>query len=707
MLSSHQTLLPALRDDLTIAAGMLDESGRPTWIIYDALSHRHYRIDDVVYEVLGMWRDQRTVADLIAAISARGAITVSSDDIAKVIAFLKQHKLCRLDEDGAWEGLSAEQRQFCGTALKSLLHNYLFFKLPIWRPQSSLQRTLPTVRKLFTPQLFSLIATFGVVGLYLASRQWEEFVSAFQYAFRWEGALAALICVVIVKCCHELAHAYAAVHYGCRVPSMGIAFMMFAPMLYADVSDSWKLSSRQQRIHIALAGIVAELALASIALLLWSFLGEGPLRSTAFFVAVISLSTSLLINLNPLMRFDGYHILSDVLGVDNLQDRAFALARWKMREILFNLELACPDSVPRGLRRVLICFAWATWIYRFGLFLGIALLVYHYFFKALGLALFIVEIWYFILLPVYCELRCWWDLRADILRRNRWVVMLTVVLAFMITTVVPWSTHVDIAAVVEPKEFVRVFPVRSAVVRGIHVVHGQRVEAGQPILSLQSPELDKDIVATKIHLRSAQLQYARRIADDVDREATLELERRISGFQSKIAGLEIEREELEIRSPIKGEIAELGSELHVGRWVNSRVLVATVVKSGALVARGYVAEEDAGRIVAGSPGTFFPEAAQLEPANGHILDIGLAGTKEIEIADLTSQYSGRIAVQSDQNRRLVPVAAHYPVRFELANSSNSLDLIRRGTLVVSGRPESFLGRTLSRFMIVLIRESGF
>src|SRR5690606_32070695 len=146
------------------------------------------------------------------------------------------------------------------------------------------------------------------------------------------------------------------------------------------------------------------------------FLPDGIFKSAAFILATTSWVLSLVINLNPFMRFDGYYILSDLLGVKNLQQRSFALGKWKLRETLFRLNLPPPEVLDKSLISKLVIYAWGVWIYRFFLFLGIALLVYHFFFKVLGIILFIVEILWFIVLPIAKELSWWWDLRKKIIK---------------------------------------------------------------------------------------------------------------------------------------------------------------------------------------------------------------------------------------------------------------------------------------------------
>lgn len=699
--------LPTLREDLTVVDGQVDESGNPTWVVYDALRHRHYRIDGVAREILSVWRDCRTLEELHARISARGTTAVEVGDIEKIIQFLKYNKLCRSDADGTWQALAVELQYLRGSIASYLFHNYLFFRIPLWQPQSFLLRSLPHIRWLAHPAVIALVLGLGLLGLYLTSRQWDAFVSTFQYAFRWEGAVSALICLVVVKCCHELGHAYAAVNFGARVPTIGVAFMMLTPMLYADISDTWQLRDQRQRASVALAGVLVEAAIACLAILAWSFLPEGPIRSAAFFLSVVSLVGSLFINLNPLMRFDGYHLLSDVLGVDNLQERSFALARWKLREWLFGWEKECEEQLPLWMHNFFIGFAIATWVYRFFLFLGIALLVYHFCFKALGLVLFAVEIWYFIARPVVSEVKIWWQERKEIRSQRRFRYSAAALCLMILGFVYPWSSRVELQAIVEPAEFVRVYAPRAAKVVDVAARSGQYVNAGDVLVRLEAPELDKEIALSRVQLRLAKLQFARRIADASDREESLELERRISALNLKISGFLKEQEEFVVRAPLSGSIVELNGELHGGRWLSTKELLVAIAVPDRLVARGYVAEGDLGRLSKDSEGMFVSDAAQRPVMKGRIAEIGLAGSKDIEILELASQYGGRVGVQSDDKRRLIPVVAQYPVRLVFTESAGALDLINRGVVVLSGKPESLAGRVGRNIAAVLIRESGF
>lgn len=707
MLPSSDPPLPKLRDDLTLIQGKTSRDGEPTWLIHDALQHRHFSIDSAAHGMLAAWAKCQTVDGLVAYVQKGGDFEICSKDVVDFVDFVTRNKLIASDREGAWKGLAVEQAMSRQSPLSWIAHNYLFFKLPLWKPQSFLVRTLPAVRSVVQPSSLAVVFALGIIGLYLVTRQWDAFAATFQYAFTWEGLALTFITLVFVKAAHEMGHAYMAAHFGCQVPTVGLAFMMLAPMLYSDVSDTWRLKEDKSRFLVAFAGVLVETGIACLALFAWSFMPEGPLRSGAFFLATVSLATSLVINLNPLMRFDGYYLLSDWLGVENLQTRSFALARWKLRECLFGLKQAPPELLPSRLHATLILYAWSTWIYRLGLYIGIALIVYHFFFKVLGIALFIFEIAYFLAIPMLSELKEWYKIKPAIFASTRSRYTLAMVCVAIIGFVVPWSTRVEIPAIIEPKGLVRIYPIRSAKIESVQVSPGQIVEKGQTLVVLSSPDIDKDIGLAETKLRLAKMQYARRMADAVDREASLELEGTLASLTTRITGLRNEQKELTIKAPIAGKIVELNVELHAGRWVSPKEMVAAVGASGALVARGYVAESDLLRIKGGDVGVFVPDAAQRRTMSGVIEAISAGGANQVEIIDLTSQYGGRIAVQSDDKRRLVPVVAQFPVILALTTEEKSVDLINRGVVIVRGSPESLAARVWRQSISILIRESGF
>ena len=626
--------LPELRPELALLPSAPHASGAPAWLIHDPVQNRFVQIDEATYHTLSLWPRCRTVDELIAMARAGGRVELDSDTIAGLVEFLHRSKLTLEAPKGGWRYFADERARLERSPTAWLLHNYLFFRLPLVRPQAFLERTLPLAAKFAAPTAIVIYWLLGIAGLYLASREWDRYLGTFADYLTWDGAVVLGVALALVKAAHELGHAYVAVRFGCRVPTMGIALILMAPLPYTDVTDAWRLRDRRQRLLIDSAGLRVELAVAAMALFAWAILPEGPLKGAAFVLSAVSLATTLVINLNPFMKFDGYYLLSEWLGVENLQQRAFELGRWKLREILLGLRRLPPETLPRRRLTLLISFAWATWVYRLVSFIGIALVVYHYFFKVLGIVLFAVEIVYFIAIPVAQELKAWWGFGHEIRRARRAYVTGVAAALLLIAAAVPIATRVEIPAVIEAAEIRPVHPPRAARVVAVHVAHGAAVEVGTPLVSLTSPDIDNEIDLNRTKLRLARLQHGRRGASPDDRGASLVLESSIAALTERIGGLEKERAELVLRAPIAGRISELDPELHAGRWIGRRQPLLNVAGTDAIVARGYVTEADRWRIAAGNAGRFVPDHAQRGILDVTVADIAIGAASAIEIPGL-------------------------------------------------------------------------
>ncbi len=708
MISDQQPFcLPELRPELQLLEGATDVNGQPTWMVHDPLRNRFVQIDIAVYEVMRHWRDRGTFEDLITRVNAGKRVTLDDANLASLIEFLHASNLTTEPKSQGWRHFAREYEAGRHSIAGFLIHNYLFLRLPLCRPQAFLERTVPYAQALWTPAARAVVIGMGIVGLYLVSRQWEEYLGTLDVFFGWEGAVLIALALVLVKAAHELGHAYTAVGFGCRVHTMGVAFVVMAPLLYTDVTDAWRLKERRKRLRIDSAGIRVELAIAAVALFAWAFLPTGPLRSLAFAVSAVSIASSLAVNLNPFMRFDGYYLMSEMLGVENLQSRAFALGRWRLRELLFGLGMPPPEDLPRRLTTFLILYAWATWIYRLVLFVGIALLVYHYFFKLLGILLFALEIIYFVAGPIYGELKVWLKLRRQIFVSRRTAQAAVCAAAVLVMCLVPWSTRVEIPAVVESERLQAVFPIKAARIETRHVRHGDIVRAGDLLLTLSSPDIEQEIERSRISLRLARLQYSRRIADPMDRESSLILESTISALLAKLEGLKQELAELKIVAPFDGRIVQIDPDLTPGRWVSPRDQIAVISGGTSTVAKGYVAESDVWRIAERTKALFVPDHPMRGSIPVVVSQIAASGAARIEIADLASTNGGRIAVTLDERRNAVPANAQYLVHFSGESPQPGLELSVRGVVLAEGHAESVFARLWRQILKVMVREIGF
>jgi putative peptide zinc metalloprotease protein len=706
--ATPQSELPALRQDLSIEPAANNPTGEKMWVIHDPLQHKFIQIDGETKQIFSVWNEAGNAANLLQLANARFNLFLELSDIERLITFVNRNLLAADSQSTSWRTAFNRSQMQQQSWWQKILHAYLFFKVPLFKPNDWLRKTLPVVEPLFSRTAAICIAAIGVTGLYYVSRQWDTFLSTFPNFFTIEGAAAFAVALFIVKALHELGHAFTAVRFGCQVPTIGVAFMVMVPMLFTNVTDAWRLKDRRQRFLIDSAGIIVELALASIATLLWVFLDDGIARSIAFVVATSGWIMSLALNLNPLMRFDGYYLMCDVTGIDNLQPRSFELGRWKLRQLLLVPGLPCPEQLPVLTRRWMIIYAWIIWVYRLVLYTGIALLVYHYFFKALGIALFCVEVWFFIAKPVVEELVAWRNISSTLSNWQRPAMTGFGLLCLVSLFLIPWSSTVEVPAVFEVSDIYQIYPPRAAKIESVLVTQGQTIKKGDIIAQLSSVDADTAIRRAAIKLDGTQLRLARTMSDNADREQRLVLLHEFDSLQTELDGLHREKDELVVRAPVAGKVLEVDVKLHPDRWISKSHLIAVVSAEKSAIARGYASEPSTGRIRLGVTGTFIPDDLLRPSLPIKISRISEAGAASIEIPSLASEYGGRIAVQMDSERRLVPLRSQYLIEMESVEpESLPREQVVRGVARLSGTPESVAGSAWRQIVRVLVRESGF
>ena len=701
----QERTLPPLRKNLQFLRGAPTPEGVPTWTIVDPVRNKYFQIEWQVYQLLQRW-SCGTVEKLVAVVRRDTTSRIRAEDVEDLVRFLYANSLTEQSASGRVKDYVEQEVARHQAWWQWLLHHYLFIKIPLIHPHRFLHATLPLVAPLYTPLAAWCFGIAGAIGLFLVGQQWSTFLSTFLHFFTWSGALmyGAVFCAV--KVVHELGHAYTATRFGCRVPTIGVALMVMMPVLYSDISDAYRLSSRRKRLWIAGAGVVAELGLAAVATLVWGFLPDGAIRSVVFVAATTSWVMSLAVNLNPFMRFDGYYLLADGLGIPNLQDRAFAFGQWRIRELLFAPGAPPPEAVGLSNRRILIAYAWGIWLYRLVLFTGIALAVYHYFFKVLGLLLFLVEIVFFIGLPIWRELTSWWSRRAAYASTGRFAVTMTVVAAMLLLACLPWSSRVAIPGVLQAGSYATIYPPAPGRIASVSVHAGQSVRAGDTVLVLENPLLAKEarLARTQVELLDFRLQRQAGYAEDRLQGQVL-----AESLRSKLVeldGVAEKQQRLVLQAPIDGVVVDQADSLYPGRWINEKLAVAYVVNSRTAIVTALAPVEDLGVLAVGQEALFIPNDVTRQATRARVTEIRDVDEQDLSVPYLASIYGGAVPVRKDSHGRLQAEQSVYRVELEVLDEVVRADQVVTGLIHVARTPQSLVARMWDRVVAVMIRESG-
>ncbi|MDO8768756.1 MAG: HlyD family efflux transporter periplasmic adaptor subunit [Burkholderiaceae bacterium] len=708
--------LPILREELALYPGPHLVDGQPSWTLHDPVRNQFFRIDWLTFEIISRWTldEMQSIAQ---AVNSDTALRADTGDVESVARFLIDNQLVQPTGADSAQQFSQRLTQMQGNWQSWLLHHYLFFRIPLVRPDAWLQRWMGSVSPLYSRGFAQLSMAALVLGLVEVYRDWGRFSSTLMDTFSWSGLLGYGLTLTCIKVLHELGHAFTAKRFGCRVPAMGVAFLVLFPVAYTDTNEVWKLPHRKQRLAVAAAGVVTELMVAAWATLAWGLLPEGLPKSIAFMLATTTWIATLAINTSPFMRFDGYFLLSDWLDMPNLHQRSFALARWDLRERLFGLGLAAPEHFAAQRKTGLILFAYATWIYRLVVFLGIAALVYAFFIKAVGVLLFLVEIGWFVLQPFWSEVKLWPSLLksktedATMLSiwktkpRVRRSAMLAVLLLLLF--VLPWPTRQSASALLKPIEIYPIHAPAGAQVVKLPWHEGSMVGVGEVLLELTSPELTLRWRRAQAQLERSRWRASSAGVNAEQRQNMQVLDEEEKTAQAELASVQAEMDLYAPKAPFTGVLRDLEPELKSGVWVGNRERLGVLIKPNSWQVETYLDEDAVRRIAVGVRARFFTDGLEGPVLTLAVSAIDGDATRILPNGQFAAQFGGSIMTR-EKHGQWVPERAVY--RVTLTGTADIGSLARqswRGHVVIHGQWEA-PGLTFLRSAMVLIwRELGF
>ncbi|MGH9362025.1 MAG: hypothetical protein ACRD2T_08915, partial [Thermoanaerobaculia bacterium] len=298
--------------------------GQLWYILQDLTSERFHRFTPAAYEAIGLMDGSRTVQEIWDLASQRlGDDAPTQEQMIQLLGQLHGADVLQSEvpPDTA-EILKRYERQR-RRRFWAVVLNPLSWKFPLFDPEKLLRRLMPFVRPLFSKlgALVWLLVVGG--GLVQASIHFDDLTqNVIDRILEPTNLLLLWVVLPVLKVFHEFGHAFAVKHYGGEVHEMGIILLVLTPLPYVDASASTALRSKRERIFVGAAGMVVEVFIASLALFFWLNAEAGLLRSIAYNIVFVAGVSTILFNANPLLRYDGYYILSDLLEIPNLRARS-------------------------------------------------------------------------------------------------------------------------------------------------------------------------------------------------------------------------------------------------------------------------------------------------------------------------------------------------------------------------------------------------
>ncbi|HEY4261308.1 MAG TPA: hypothetical protein VGM98_14170 [Schlesneria sp.] len=712
------------RADLKVVP--LEFAGRRSWGIKDPLTLAYYELRDEEYFVLQQLNGQASVDDICNSFNDRfRPTTLSHAELQQFIGQLISQ--CLLIAAGAGYGrmLVARDQRTQSRRFWTRLSSVLCIRFRGIDPDWLLEWLLNRIGWIFSPTtLFAslLLISWGIVLVIVQFDHVIERLPDAHALLATQNLIWLPMLLAVVKVLHEFGHGLACKRFGGECRELGAMLLVFTPTLYCNVSDSWMLRDKWKRIAVSAAGMWVELIIAAVSTLLWWFSTPGLFHSICLNLMIICGVSTLLFNGNPLLRYDGYFILSDWLEIPNLQqqsvesirggicwwfcgigDRSFADSSRTRRWLLFGYGVA--SSSYRVLLAFLILWSLYYWLEPYGLAAFVQLMAV----PTIGLMFLrpVLAASRFLRSPQNRQQINW----PRLVSRTAFCGLLLIAILFL-----PVPSRVRAGALLDQGDAHRVYStLGGTLVQSVKL--GTTVVAGQEVARLVDPQLQRQLIRLEgeynLHaLRLGQLERRRILDPEVAAliPATREAKH---DFEVQLRQLRDAAERLVLKSPCDGIVLPatpqsgqalpgalptwVGSALddrNSGCFVKPGTTICLVGSRESRDATLLVNQDDINLVQVGQPvRTVWHELAG-EVLTGTVTEVAAL---DLETLPREAVQRLRLPARSTAEGSIVPVGTWYRVRVHL--DSTTLPLVRNaaGEAKILVAPQS-LGRSMLRWL---------
>ncbi|RLB75675.1 MAG: hypothetical protein DRH06_07465, partial [Deltaproteobacteria bacterium] len=581
-----------LRSTVTVRKQLF--RGKHWYVLQDPFNNHFFRLEKPAYTFVSRLNSAQNVAEVWQSNLEHNPETApGQDEVIRLLAQLYHANLlfCELPIDS--QKLFERYRQRQQKEQRSKLSSLMFFRIPLFDPDPWLSRH-PLLVQLLTSRV-----AFGIwlILLLLAGKtvieQLPQLLSEAENLLSISNLLLLYCGLALVKTLHELGHTLVCKRFGGEVHTIGLMLIVFAPLPYMDATSSWSFRQRRERILVATAGMIFEFFAAATAALIWANTGPGAIHNLSLNMLIVASVSTLLFNVNPLLRYDGYYILSDLLDIPNLQSRSQEHLKYLACRYLLGLRQSSSPTDNHKEARWLSIFGLLSGAYRFIIYTGIILFVADRF-LLLGLLMagFCLLIWGIVPIGRFIG----YLLTSPELSRVRFrAVSCTLTLslvAIILLGMVPLPNRFRAPGIIEAENHLRVTSQTAGQLS--HILHdaGSPVIIGQPLLQLVNPELDIEIKLT--HAQRDEIVYLQQQSAAFQGDATrITLKRRLQALDSRLAELQRRHQALLVTAEATGIWVAPELEQRVDSWLERGKKLGDIVSTDRFEFVAVVGQEDA------------------------------------------------------------------------------------------------------------------
>lgn len=702
--------------------------GRPFWVVKEPIGLKYYRFQEEEFAILQMLDGETSYDDLKTQFESEfPPQRITLQDLQHFIGMLHRSGLVISDTPGQGRQLNRRRSENANRELMGKLSNVLAIRFKGIDPERLLNWLYPKVGWFFSFWFFCCVMIMGLCALALVTVQYDVFrtrLPAFHEFFGPSNWFYLGITLGLTKVLHEFGHGLSCKHFGGECHEMGVMFLVLTPCLYCNVSDSWLLPNKWHRAAIGAAGMYVEVFLATVATFLWWFSQPGLLNHICLSIMFVCSVSTVLFNGNPLLRFDGYYILSDIAEIPNLRQKSTKILGRLAQEYCLGIEQQEDPFLPDRHLWFFATYTIAATIYRwvvvFSILFFLNAVLEPYGLKVIGQAIGLMGLFGLLVQPIWNLIKFF---RApgrmnQVKAKNLIVTVCIIVAAIMFVAFVPLPYNVKCAVEIKPNQELvkRVIVQTPGRLESIEVQLGQKVQAGDVIAKISDVPLQMEYEESKRQGAVFQQQWYSLRADRKREDATLtgdiyKLQRATESNQRSLENIKQRMEELTLTAPIGGIVmpppekkadppvegrlptwhGSLLRESNLGARVEMDDVVCLIGDPQSFEAMLVIDQADLPFISEGLDAQIRLDAYAGDTLKGTIADIAGADM-EVASPTMSNQTGGQMALVTDAAGVQRPQSASYEARVPLKEVPLALRFGLRGRAKINAKPQTILQR---------------
>ena len=544
--------------------------GRIYWIVKDPIGLKYFRFQEEEYYILKMLDGTRSLDDIKEKFEAEfPPQKISLEEIQSFIGQLHQSNLIVAGVPNQGHELLKRRSKRRRQEIIAAASNILAIRFKGVDPDILLNWMIKYVRWCFHPVtlICCLLLMFSALSLILVEfDQFRAKLPEFHQFFGPKNIFLLSLTLMCTKILHEFGHGLSCKYFGGECHEMGIMILVLTPCLYCNVSDSWMLPNKWHRAAIGIAGVFVECVLASICTWCWWFSREGTFHYICLNVMFLSSVSTIIFNINPLLRYDGYYILADILEIPNLRQKATKIMAQKASTWFLGMEEQEDPFLPKKNQLLFALYTIGAVAYRWVVMVSILFFVYRFFnsygLKVVGQTIAAMSLYGLLVMPLWKIGKFFWVpgriYRVKKLNFYLSLSGLLLIAGFLFYVPLPYSVYAPMVLELHsaPEYSGKVFvPKTGGRLEEICVHDGDVVKKGEVLGILSNNQLDSQLIGLRGQLLEAKKEremyvYMGNNQESVGRQR--EIQERIDGLNKMIADELNERERLTLRAPVDG-----------------------------------------------------------------------------------------------------------------------------------------------------------